>query len=312
MIEYPEAISSLEFVCARFVFEFQEPFDLDLERMLRLRRDLRTTAQQVLDATDDGSTAFTDLFDPPLATDPVALKRFQRPGPAFVLQPDPQQCRRLDCGDSMDLRVIFWGKGMTRLSHFARVLQMLGHKGLHSGEGHFELIEIFAENAAEEDVELWSFGQPLDALTPPLIPLAWHLDRKIGEDYSLLLEFVTPARLISHGRPLFTPAFDQLFPFVLRRVSSMIHAQFGVEFVDDPQRYKEISRTQVHEVENSLVWRDWRTLDGCAARHDLGGVSGTLEIAGEGLKEITWILRVGALMNLGKGASFGAGFYRIS
>jgi len=312
MIEYPEAVSQLEFVCARFVIEFQESFDLDLERLLRLRRDLRTTALQVLDETDDGSTAFTDLFDPPLATDPVALKKFQRPGPAFVLQPDPQQCRLLDCGDSMDLRVVFWGKGVTRLSHFARVLQQLGHNGLHNGEGCFELAEIFAENAANEDVELWNFGQPLDMLTPPLIPLSWWLDRKINDDHSLLLEFVTPARLISHGRPLFTPDFELIFPFVLRRVSSMIHAQFGVEVVDDPRRYKEICRTQVHEILNSLTWRDWRTLEGSAAHQDLGGVSGTLEIAGDGLRDIAWLLRAGALMNLGKGASFGAGFYRIS
>jgi len=312
MIEYPEAISHLEFVCARFVFEFQESIDLDLERLLRLRRDLRTTARQVLDEADDDPNAFNDLFDPPLAPDPVALKKFQRPGPAFVLQPDPHQCRLLDCGDPMDLRVVFWGKGITRLSHFARVLKKLGHKGLHNGEGRFELIQIFAENAAQEDVELWSFGQSLETLTPPLTPLAWHLDQKIDDDHPLLLEFVTPARLISHGKPLFAPDFDQLFPFVLRRVSSMIHAQFGVEVVDDPQRYKEISRTQVHEIENSLAWVDWRTLEGFGGCQDLGGVSGALEIAGEGLRDIAWLLRIGALMNLGKGASFGAGYYRIS
>ncbi len=311
MIDYPDAISHLEFVNARFVFEFQESFDLDLERMLRLRRDLRTAARQSLNDADDGLSAFADLFEPPLATDPMALKKFQRPGPAFVLQPDPRQCRLLDCGDHMDLQVVFWGKGMMRLSHFARVLRELGHKGLHNGEGLFELTEIFAENAAGEEVEIWSFGQPLDILTPPLIPLSWWLDRKIGDDRSLLLEFVTPARLISHGKPLFKPDFVRLFPFILRRVSSMIHAQFGIEIIDDPRRYKELSCTQIHEINNSLVWHDWRALESSSAYQDLGGVSGTLEIAGKGLKDISWLLRVGALMNLGKGASFGAGFYRI-
>lgn len=313
MVEFPAVISQIEFIRTRFVLELQEPLVLDLERLLRLRRDLRASAKQALTADGgrvDGREAFMDLFDPPLSEDPVAVKRFQRPGPAFVLQPDPDQCRYLESGDQFTLQVHFFGKGMDRLAHFAQTLQVLGQNGLHHGEGRFELVEIQAEDASGATQKLWHLGQSLDAIVPALIPLAWWFDRDFAQNESLTFEFVTPARLLSQGKPLFRPRFSHLFPFILRRVSSMIHAQFGVEVIDDARRYQEIA-AEIEEVDNRLFWQDWRFLEGSGKRQDLGGVKGSMTLAGESLRDISWLLCAGALMNLGKNASFGAGHYRI-
>jgi hypothetical protein len=44
---------------------------------------------------------------------------------------------------------------------------------------------------------------------------------------------------------------------------------------------------------------------------DLGGIIGSVRLEGETLQSVFGILRVGSLMNVGKGAAFGAGCFRL-
>jgi hypothetical protein len=66
---------------------------------------------------------------------------------------------------------------------------------------------------------------------------------------------------------------------------------------------------RVVEQENQLVWRDWRVLEGKEHIQDIGGVSGSIRLEGEALAEILWVLNLGSLLNIGKGAAFCAGHY---
>jgi hypothetical protein len=68
----------------------------------------------------------------------------------------------------------------------------------------------------------------------------------------------------------------------------------------------------VHEVQNALRWQDWRTLEGGVAAQELGGIIGSVRLEGENLQSLFGILRVGSLMNVGKGAAFGAGCFRLT
>ena len=63
---------------------------------------------------------------------------------------------------------------------------------------------------------------PLGEIAPPVNDLRWWLET-FAEVDSIVLEFVTPARLLSHGRPLFRIDFARLFPYILRRVSSVFY-----------------------------------------------------------------------------------------
>jgi hypothetical protein len=131
-----------------------------------------------------------------------------------------------------------------------------------------------------------------------------------AEGSQVLLTIETPARLVSAGRPLFRPGVKTLFPFILRRVTSMAHAYCDVELVDDPGYFMEAAE-RVVELDNQLSWRDWRCLEGECRRQELGGVVGSLKIGGDGLRDILWLLRLGSLLNLGKGAAFGAGHFSL-
>lgn len=308
MTDFSSLPPHVEFSLLRFQLEFQEPYRLNLEVLLRLRRDLRTTASHVLG--ERGGRRFSALFDPPLPVDPVALRRFQRPGPPFVFLPDPEQQGDYDAGDRFVLCVAFWGQGIQLLGDFARVLQSLGKLGLHRGEGLFELAAIEAEDAAGNRFPVWQEGSGMPDFAPPVNDLRWWLNR-FSETSSTVLEFLTPARLLSQGRPLFQVDFRRLFPFILRRVGSMLHAHCGAEVIDDPGSLL-AAVAQVRETENRLGWQDWRTLAGPEQAQELGGVAGSIRLEGEGLPAVLWILRVGTLMNVGKGASFGSGRFRLN
>jgi hypothetical protein len=221
----------------------------------------------------------------------------------------PEQERDFDAGDRLEITVSFWGRGGQLVGDFARVLQALGKIGFHRGQGAFELTAIEAEDASGNRLSIWQEGKGMQLLTPPINEVGWWLNR-VEEPAAVLLEFLTPARLLSQGRPLFKLDFRRLFPFVLRRVTSMLYAHCGREVVDDP-RHLLAAADGVHEVQNALCWQDWRTLEGGGIAQDLGGIIGSVRLEGETLQSVFGILLVGSLMNVGKGAAFGAGGFRL-
>lgn len=299
--------SDIEFALVHFGLEFQEPCRISQADFLRLRRELWMVADRVLG--DRTSERFRLLFDPPLSDDPVALRRFQRPGPPFALLPEAWQEKLFDAGDRLEIAASFWGRGVHVIRDFARVLQSLGKVGIHRSQGIFELVAIEAEDAGGSRSSIWRGGEGLHHLPPPVNEVGWWLSRQ-GEPAAVLLEFLTPARLLSKGRPLFNVDFCRLFPFLLRRVTGMLYAHCGREIIDDPGRLL-AAADQVHAVENSFCWHDWRTLEGQGTFQDLGGISGSVRLEGEALQDVLGILRIGSLMNVGKGAAFGAGHFRL-
>lgn len=296
--------SQVEFSLIHFHLEFQEPYRLTLEALLRLRRNLQSAARQIL-----GEEGYVALFESPLPADPFALRRIQRPGPPFAIIPDTKQEGDYDTGERFLLRATFWGKGIRFLSDFAKVLQGLGKLGLHRGEGLFELVAIDSEDSTGNHYPIWQEGKSLFDLSPTINDLRWWL-QGFSESASVVLEFLTPARLMSKGRPLFRTDFRGLFPFILRRVGSMLYAHCGSEAIRDPGALL-ASAALTHELENRLRWQDWRTLVGPEQTQELGGVVGSIRLGGEGLPEVLPILRIGTLLNVGKGAAFGTGSFSL-
>lgn len=303
----------VEFAILHFSFEFTQSTVLSAQALLQLRRELHRTARNLfaLEGNEAAARAlFQALFDPPVPVDPMAQRRYQRPGPPFVLAIDPTDAREYQAGDLWTLKVIFWGQGAQYAADLARVLQALARSGVGPGVESCELVAIASEDASGDRAPLWLEGQPLQQLTPVFCDLDWWLANwPQGCDWRL--ELLTPARVLSAGRPMFRASLVKLFPFVLRRVTSMCHAHCGRDLLTDPAPLLEAC-ARVTEQENTLVWTDWRSLDRGTEVFDLGGLTGGVTFAGGEVDAVVWVLQVGSLLNLGKGAAFGAGAYRLS
>lgn len=313
MIDIPRELQGVDFALIHFQLEFQEAYRVSREVLLCMRRDMLQAAHLVLTRNTppaDAIDRFSALFDPPLPVDPVALRRHQRPGAPFAILPEADCSGEYEAGDLLELKVVFWGGGIQSLADFARTLRALGHLGFHRGEGPFELASIIAEDTAGNRSRVWRDGEALEDLAPPLSNALWWLEADLPDGGFVDIEFVTPARLLSRQKPLFHPSFDKLFPFILRRVTSMMHTHCGIQMTIEPQSLLRTA-AQVEKQLNRLRWEDWRTLTGEEKIQDLGGVHGLLRLEGDALAEIFWVLKLGSLMNVGKNAAFGAGHYHL-
>jgi CRISPR-associated endoribonuclease Cas6 len=298
------AFHKLEFVQAFLTLEFEAPYVLTVENLLRLRRNLRQAARR---SELFSRPAFDALFESSVAVDPYARRRYQRPGPPFVIHPPAGRSLPLEISGSLELPIVLLGCGIRLLNDFCLAFQALGTRGFHRGEGRFVLLTVTAQDLGGNRMHVW----PVDggASVLPVSHAGWFLD-SFAEASQVLLTFETPARLMSAGRPLFKPGIKTLFPFILRRVTSMAHAYCDVELVDDPDFFIEAAG-RVVELDNQLAWQDWRCLEGERNRQELGGVVGSVKIGGDGLQDISRFLRLGSLLNLGKGAAFGAGHFSL-
>ena len=300
-----ELLADIDFAKVEFHLEILSPIDLRPEMFLRLRREMAGAARSL------GDEGLMQFLDPDLPDDPYARKNIQKPGPAFAMNAGSVRNKQLEAGDTLVVPVIFLGNTGDNAARFARLLQVVGQRGLFKGEGRFELDLIIARDQSGNQQLLWRGGSLPDSFASPLVNLLWAIEERGPDPAGTVMIFETPARLLSEGKPLFNPDFSRIFPFVLRRVSSALYAWGGVELIRDPagilNSVQELSNERSH-----LRWYDWRQLQGESGEQDLGGLLGELEIIGM-LPDTVWnILRIGELLHIGRGAAYGAGQYRLA
>ena len=307
---WPEGLQHIDVVKTRFALDFISPCQLLPADFLAIGRLLRLAGRQSLDSSDDAAIQkWKILFQPPLSDDPIALRKFQKPAPAFVITMPIMHKKLFDAGDQLELEVLFLGDGIPLIHEFLRSLIHLGHLGLAAGEGRFAVAEVFSRESDHSEALAWRQNQPLETLTCPVQPLTWLLQtERIARN--LVVKFITPTRLMVDGKPLRKPLLTQIFPFMLRRTTSMLYAHSGIEVLDDPQYLLE----QVHQLnvaEAKLQWQDWRFLTGRQSMA-VGGFLGEMILGGQALEETYWVFAVASLLGIGKGASYGAGHFLIS
>lgn len=307
----PSELQQVDMVRLVFHLRILGYADLPPLAFLRLRRELRL-AWQSLQGEIPPVTYHTldQLLSPAEATEPRIRKQFKKPAPGFILVPDPDLQGLVEPQQRILLPAIFIGRTIRDIPLFVRLLQQLGRCGLCQGAGQFYLEEIVQQQDAGATNICWTAGDAPEKMQPQISDLAWWLQGRVQPVGRLRLDLVTPARLLHQGRPLFKCDFQTLFPHILRRVTAVAAWHAGIELVNDPGALL-AAAARIHCSKASLYWQDWRSLTGEQGSQDLGGLLGSLELEGAALSELHWLLQLGSLLQVGKGASYGAGRYRI-
>ena len=311
-LTFPVELNDVDVVRATFTLEFQEECALDLSVFLGLRSSLRAAARLVLEPCGpDGRRRFKALFEPELSRDPVALKKFQKPSVPFVLMLKPFPPRMVNAGSRFDLEVLFLGRAVPLADDFLACLQQLGHFGVIEGRGRFDVVQMTAIGEDDAKQCVWQKSDPSPAIAPPLDTIGSWLERQGRPAEEVHVDFRIPARLLVGGRPLRRPVFREIFPFMLRRATSMLHAHADCEPVQDVESL--LNAAAAVTVESShFRWHDWRELSGNRSTSSIGGFTGCLFLRGAVLAEIYWVFAVAALLGIGKGAAYGAGRFVLS
>ncbi len=288
-----------------FHLEFAERFQLEQQMLLHLRRELAGAARF------SGDDRLVNYIDPALPDDPYARRVFQKPSPPFVIQASEVQDTLLDAGDSFVLKVLFFGNLTDNIIKFARLLEILGDIGIFKGEGRYDLEMVVGRDQAGNQQLLWRGHDLPDTLAVPQLSLLWHIEGRSIIPGRLDLVITTPARLLADGRPLFNPTFGAIFPFILRRVTSMLYFWSGVEAVGDTHDLLSLA-AEVTEEGNELAWHDWRQIEQRDSRQELGGLLGAMHLGPVHSETLLTILLLGELFNIGRGAAYGAGHYCLA
>jgi hypothetical protein len=299
-------LSGAEFARLRFECCMQEEVDLDLFTVLRLRRRLRSVAQEVLRIHPQ---LFRRIFEPPLSTDPVALRRYQKGAPAFVIAPETVEPGHYSAGDICSFEIYLFGDVAVLASGLIEAFAALGKAGLRLDAGKYKLEQVCAADAGGHFIPVWQAMQGGDWHNIPQLDLGWWLGVQPQVCSRVKFEFSTPARLLTRRRPMFHPDFARLFPFVLRRVTSMLYIHCDTEL--DPRHLEtDFEVKELNEAENTLHWHDWRHLHReHGEKVPVGGVYGSLILEGDIAPPLLSLLQLGSLFNLGKNATYGAGSY---
>jgi hypothetical protein len=307
---FPAELGALEYVRLYLHLQLIEDVILPPGALLQLRREL-LEALKLLETElgGEGCQVLRQALQPQAEQDVELRRHVQRAGATVILAPEGIAEQRLVVGGELCLPVLFLGDSMLIVTRFLDLVDRLGELGLHKGTGRFTLAAIEGEDASGCRSVLWRRGDR-SQLAPPQSDLGWWLDQQGLATERMRIEFISPARLLSHGRPLFRPNFAAIFPFILRRVSQVLGQHLKTLVIENPDALIVRAR-DLETIENRLIWQDWRNLERGQERQGVGGVGGTLTLSGEGLGDLFWILQLGRLFNLGKGASFGAGQYRI-
>lgn len=308
----PGELHQVDFTRVIFALEFRDSCSLDAAALLGFRSMMRPVARQVFaDAGAEGKRRYRALFEPEVSHDPVALKKFQKPSPPFVLSLREGLSRVVKAGERLELDVLFLGTSPSLIGDFTACLILLGRFGLLGGHGKYEVVGLSAIGQDDHAQSFWRHGDDIRRIAPPIDTLGSWLERRLPVELPLSLKFEMPTRLLVSGRPLRKPSFVALFPFMLRRVTSMLHAHAGCEPMLDVAELLRAAEA-VRVADAHFCWSDWRDLSGPRPIRAIGGFTGGMSLQGGDLEEIFWVIALASLFGLGKGAAYGAGRLRLA
>ncbi len=125
------------------------------------------------------------------------------------------------------------------------------------------------------------------------------------------LEFITPLRIKSGEKILEKLDFKSFATALLRRVSAIaVHYSQAAVDMDAAEYLKDTAKVNVKS--DGLRWHDWeRYSSRQKAKMNMGGLVGSAVFEGKELGKYMPLIRMGEILKVGKGTSFGLGEYRI-
>lgn len=255
--------------------------------------------------------AFPYVFDTPVPEDATRMRKYTAAPHPFVFLPPLEEKRLYRPGETLAFDLTLIGKGSDFLPYFIYTFERLGERrGLGKGRGRFVVESVTWLSPQGEETLIYdgntkalrnSFRLVTVRDLPPLrfAHSSLHL---------VTLHFVTPARLVYAEALTPEPDFHILIRALLRRLSNLAYFHCGTE-LDLDFRGLITAAEQIETVDSELRWYDWERY---SARQDvrmkLGGFIETVTYRGD-LQPFLPLLRLGEMVHIGKGTSFGLGKY---
>lgn len=264
--------------------------------------------------------AFPYVFDTPVPENAVRMRKYLTAPHPFVFLPPLEEKTLYRPGEGISFGLTLIGKGADFLPYFIYTFERLGERrGLGKGRGRFAVESVTWLSPEGEEVQIYkgtekilrNVFRPITVQNlPPLhFPLSTVHSSSLHSAL-VTLHFLTPTRLIYAEALTATPEFHILIRTLLRRLSNLAYFHCGGE-LDLDFRGLIAAAEQIETVHSDVRWYDWERYSARQdARMKLGGFIGKVTYRGD-LRPFLPLLRLGEIVHVGKGTSFGLGKYEM-
>jgi hypothetical protein len=226
----------------------------------------------------------------------------------FVIEPPATHRETFASGSKIGVTLILIGRAREYLPYFVLAFREMGEIGLGRGRGKYSLQSVeCADNQPIAPIYHHS-STTIHECPPPLSISALPGPTSASR---ISLAFETPTRVMFEGHLSSRPEFHILIRTLLRRISAISYFHCGMSLDLDYSLLVERSR-QVTLAKYDICWHDWqRYSNRQRTAMKMGGFIGSASYEGP-WQEFWPLIKLGELLHIGKGASFGLGKYSIS
>lgn len=217
----------------------------------------------------------------------------------------------LEPGAPLVGELLLFGQAIWQLPSVLAALHALGWSGLGKARVRARLSEVTAR-LPDREVALWEphQGRLMGNQPPPASAAAWSGGAP-AVGHSLTLHFITPTQLKHQDQAIRTaPEFHVVVRTLLRRLSSLCAFHAGQRWEIDYAGWIERA-AQIEIAEAAVTWQE-KTRYSTRQQQVIGlhGLVGEVRYTGE-VAPFLPLLRLGALIHVGKGIVFGNGRYTL-
>jgi CRISPR-associated endoribonuclease Cas6 len=269
-----------------------------------LRRECAECAHQSV-------CVYAYVFETPAPTEASSLARGPQVAHPFVLEPPETDRREFASGDRLEAGLVLIGRAIPLAPYFLAACREMGRQGVGRGRGRFRLERVIAQDPEDPKGRVVYDGA--EDLLAPAVPF-WSgedlASRPTTDAERITLDFLTPTRLRQDADLVVRPDFATLATALLRRLSVLAEVHCGRR-PGINARGLLAGAAEVKVVDSQLRWHDWERYSARQqTRMALGGFVGGITFSGP-LASWLPLLRLGEVVHVGKGTSFGLGKYRI-
>lgn len=255
---------------------------------------------------------YSYVFETSPPKDSEILRLYPRVPHPFVIEPPLDERQTFPPKTEIDFHLVLIGKAIDYLPYFIYTFIELGKTGLGRNRARYELTGVEGLNREGRPTLIYTDESKTILANPPAINFTLSGgDVALGQDTTLRLRFLTPARLRYEGTLTDQLPFHVLIRNLLRRISTLSYFHCGERLDWDFKGFIERAGA-VETVSSDLRWSDWeRYSTRQEQKMKLGGVVGTISYRSEPgvLTKFLPMLSLGQYIHVGKGTSFGLGRY---
>ncbi|MDI6698478.1 MAG: CRISPR system precrRNA processing endoribonuclease RAMP protein Cas6 [Candidatus Saccharicenans sp.] len=260
--------------------------------------------------------AYSYIFDTSPRSDSEVLKNLDDIPRPFIIEPPLDTKTIFNKDQSLDFNLILIGQAIDYLPYFVVTFKELGNEGIGKGRKKFILTQIITTSILNPD-ETLIYNSGDDVIKNLESRFTWadiiansiSGTRKFKPKY-ITLNFLTPTRIKHQDEFVSLPDFHVVIRALLRRIANLAYFHCGENLgIDFNFFIRQATKIKIEELK--VRWVDWERYSFAQRRRmRLGGFVGEVTYKGE-LEPFLPFLLLGEHTHLGKGATFGMGWYRM-